>query len=1762
MKRQVRLYIGGQEADLGEGDLILFNYTQEDLSNPTIVKNSYTQQVTLKGTPTNNDIFGHIWRLDRTQQFGGSTGQDFDPSRKTGFQLFDGAGQLLESGYVKLDNILRHGADIQYSVTLYGGLGSFLYGLSFDTEGNRKTLASLDYLASGDPDRELDFTIDAGAVQTAWSRLLSNPAGVTDIWDVINFAPCYNGIPDRFGADKALVKPSEIGLQDTHPEDSSYGLLNGWALLKMTKNMTEWETKDLRSYMQRPVVSVKAVLNAIANAKNNGGFTFDASVLEGSDYDGMWMTLPLLPSLESYKNVSQSITLTLDGSAHSDTFSVPVSIGTSLQVGSKVDVNMNIAFAATVQGATATPLYFSSAKYSGGIGTTERYDFSGFFAQLVAYDGQDRPLTASKVICVGSSEDYGQFAKDGKVRADACGFSPVLDMDYTFVEAVLAGASGSYNLSTDINLSLSCYNAEKYRIHITPYHFRKTIHFGELYRKTWRSHAVGTDAMRVYFGGTEYTYTAMRLSSGTAGSTASYKTPESIRSGAAVTKAMLLTTDYSPADFLLGIVKSLGLILHYDGTTGVVTLMSKNNYFKADIIDIDQRIDRGRDVQIAPLAFDTKWLEMSSDALGGAFEKYYSDVYGSQYGVQRIGTGYDFNTESKKIMDSVVFRSGVQACENSRYFNDVTAGGDDVLSQQLDSGNVLTYRNASGDTKDYEVPVVSSPDIAYWGSPSFQDVEGYDWLTACKLQCHDTDGKSVDGSGVLLFRSGVQRYDRFQISDDLPEMMTLNDGTPCWCMDAGAGVTVPVFTRYKSQSMYAIISTSPLVAEYRGEGVLTALDFGRVQELACPHMAYFPSQESVTIYEKMWRAYIRDRYNVNTRVVTAWVNMAGIQVNGESLRKFYWFDNSLWSLNRVINYSVTTDDPVQCEFVKVQDKAAYLYGQNFGGAQARGVLDLTVTPATASVVIDGTSVALTDGHATVTLTAGQHVVRASASGYATAEQVVSIIPDETVTVSLTLAPGVEQLNIIVEPSDATPIITLTIDGVSTPYAAGMNVSDGAVVVITVQASGYARQTRTVTMSPANATQYFTLVADNEATVSWPSSVSAAAQNVPFTVSDPSNHGWTLDFDGPDAYGFVTGGGVTSGNATYHRGYITGTGNAVVYLTIQENATSTDRSINTYPFYFEDETTHTRTSISIEQRMAGGGDVKVTSIVLSPSSLSLNTGSSSNIVAYVYPTNATNKSLTWTSSDESVATVNQAGRVTAVGAGTCYIRAYSTDGSNKVGECTVTVTGQTVAVTGVTLNESNITVSAGQSRTLIATVLPTNATNKSVVWESDDTSIATVSDGVVTGVAAGWTNVSVQTVDGGYIANCIVEVAVSGVLSAADVTAKGVQTTASSKLTATNMNLSSLQVSWPSSATWLRTVEIDTSGGEYYIRMTMYQNTATSPYRETTVTITGTDLGGVQKTATFTVRQNLKSTSDIPCTGMEIGGATVINNSGNEATYNAVYRPSGCTQTGCTWSLQSGASYAEITPNAHQCTVTVKPGANGDTVVLRATNSFNTSIYADITITVTYVAATAIEVNPASVTVNFDATSDQTPTVSAPTAQSGSLTVKSVSGFIESAVIRDGRLVTAFSENASQTAREGSVVLLAIVDGEGQEATVSYLQAGRTGTTNSFAISKLSVLQMGGNVQAKFVVNFLNSNPTDYTFYGLYATLVGYDANDGQVFTKVWSLGNKTVGAITIETETYTQSWKGTIGMADHYTLTVTDQQQTSTYSGNGDDIIN
>ena len=142
----------------------------------------------------------------------------------------------------------------------------------------------------------------------------------------------------------------------------------------------------------------------------------------------------------------------------------------------------------------------------------------------------------------------------------------------------------------------------------------------------------------------------------------------------------------------------------------------------------------------------------------------------------------------------------------------------------------------------------------------------------------------------------------------------------------------------------------------------------------------------------------------------------------------------------------------------------------------------------------------------------------------------------------------------------------------------------------------------------------------------------------------------------------------------------------------------------------------------------------TGISLSSSELMLEKGGSQTLTATVAPDNATNKTVTWTSSNTSVATVDNNGKVTAIAKGTATITAATYNG--KTTECQVTVS---VPVTSITLDKSSLTLSLDDDNayTLTATVKPTEADNVTVTWTSSNTSVATVdNNGKVTAIAKG------------------------------------------------------------------------------------------------------------------------------------------------------------------------------------------------------------------------------------------------------------------------------------------------------------------------------------------------------------------------------------------------------------------------------------------
>ena len=194
----------------------------------------------------------------------------------------------------------------------------------------------------------------------------------------------------------------------------------------------------------------------------------------------------------------------------------------------------------------------------------------------------------------------------------------------------------------------------------------------------------------------------------------------------------------------------------------------------------------------------------------------------------------------------------------------------------------------------------------------------------------------------------------------------------------------------------------------------------------------------------------------------------------------------------------------------------------------------------------------------------------------------------------------------------------------------------------------------------------------------------------------------------------------------------------------ENSTTSAEENSTTTSTTTDSTT-TSTTVTTDTSTTSDStvtDVEVTEVKLNKTSLTLEIGKSETLTATVLPENATDKSVTWTSDNEKIATVDANGKVTAVAAGETLITATAANGVKAT--CTLTVEKATVELTSITISGAT-EVLVGEKITLTATP-NAGATLEEVTWKSSDTTIATVENGVVTGVKAGTVEITASSGD--------------------------------------------------------------------------------------------------------------------------------------------------------------------------------------------------------------------------------------------------------------------------------------------------------------------------------------------------------------------------------------------------------------------------------
>ncbi len=896
MKQVINIFLNDKELVLSEPFQVNFMYILEELTNPTIVKNSYSKTFTVEGTKENNQIFNSVFNLDYFRQ----TGEVFNPSTKADFKIFLN-GELYESGYAKLDSITRTGEKINYEISFFGGLGSFFYNLSVKEDGDSMTLADLGY------GTDLTFKINRDTVKTAWDSLY---AGADGKWSIINFMPSYSSVGDDFETGSILAYSNDEELPDVMTEDDKTALSNaGYGVFELAKDNYDWtELRDMRSYSQRPVLSVRSFFDAICDPDNNGGYevNLDSTFFNNLNpyYADSWITLPQLNDSEETSESSsyrQTVGLrNVTNRISTDLYRYPFDVGLGMidNDGTFYDtkniiggnVTAEVKFKIRLKSDKTTYYRFSpnqkntmSYSIEGSKPTPPEVIFfkhTNYFVRLTVKNPGNETISQSTIYNFTGKEDYltrddynltygwdnggdeliygGDFVWDSTDNCFYlwCNGTNVFTISHTFIPS-----------EKEFRLQMDMQGA--YKFEVGDGGFGTFTYNGGLSK-------MNCNVDLVYYGSMIVDAETNKLS----------YTNRTIR------QEDILTTEFTPADYLLSYTKHFGLYYIKDTDRKRISILQRRNFYEDEVVDLSELIDYSKEMKIQPVPYEYKYFDFKLEAPDTELSKQYKSDYGRVYGSQRINTSYDFNSEVNDLYDGNAYAGYIDQRKMSNlYFKR-------EYPFLIDGG---TWKLTTVDGDELEKVVNPTGNV---GLRAFDEAyAGYDAFP--KVLFEDND------ENTLVFFNGFKDCTGmgFNLTDDHP-MMYAKFEKPCW-----------IYNKKKDDYVLPVSSIPQFNRVKLSEGtIIKTWDFGKARELYVPEWRY---SETPTVYDNYWSNFISDQYNSNAKIVECSVILEGI-VLGDWLRRFYYFENSLWILLEILDYNICSEGSTRCRFLKVLDKANYL----------------------------------------------------------------------------------------------------------------------------------------------------------------------------------------------------------------------------------------------------------------------------------------------------------------------------------------------------------------------------------------------------------------------------------------------------------------------------------------------------------------------------------------------------------------------------------------------------------------------------------------------------------------------------------------------------------------------------------------------------------------------------------------------------------------------------------------------------------------------
>lgn len=867
----IQLYVNEQLVDVTESVGLFLNKTFENIQNPTTYFCDYSKTISLPMTTTNKKIFSNYQRQDSVV-----TTESIDPRVRIPFKLLYNSKLVME-GYMKINNANTIVSDNKFECELYSSFGLVMHEieeLTFDKYECQ--------IGGGDKDNKYyipspwgnEIEVDRTLVKDSFQKSSHNTYG-TDILDYLMFIPTYQGKYPDFQSDKEQILPGRV-------ED-------------MSRERDEHYVREFRSYYQQPALFVdKLWLLAKDKIEEVTDYQF---ILDGSWFNTSnpyWNRLIYTcPSLyEKDDNFKEYKT-----NFNSD----------------KDQYKVNITSMSNLSSHHSKKIYFSpnGTMYNNGTFNQDRRGYTEFNAhttlQLCAalpnamYEGRyykirkDNPLYckfyavnaetnqmipgASYTYMLYSSsydDDISSSTYDEKINMGIVHtMSPDVDMYPTGFD----GNSGAWWEKT-VDVKLTVLQNVPYYIAFDCYwaNNSKGVEYAAL---SWlpRWDWMWTD----FFWTTQYHDTLEGYFIFNNLGYASVKTIDYLRSSSKLDLYRIFPKDTTLLDVLLNYSKMFGLMWDVDQDNKKITVMNRNRFFNTyNVKDWTKKIDRNHDFILEPLCFDKKYVAFNvEEGKGGRYETYASK-FGGGYGTKKINTEYQFNTETEELFEGIQPSMVCSKRQFSRMYN-----------------------------TEYPDSQITFMGYNYKIDPTEHYVE------------NDDDGSNAGNYGAFYFFNGQMGID--------PRLGYISEsGYPC--------VLISDDTKYELQhneymwnicgENLTICSNLPNISTVSGpvggwSGSRYSVHF------EAPKEYYFTPPSNIKyIYNLYWKNFIEERYNVQNKKLTCYVYLSPDEYGDINFREFVKIDNTLYHINKIIDYDFDTNSPTKVELVQVWNIEAYTEGQS------------------------------------------------------------------------------------------------------------------------------------------------------------------------------------------------------------------------------------------------------------------------------------------------------------------------------------------------------------------------------------------------------------------------------------------------------------------------------------------------------------------------------------------------------------------------------------------------------------------------------------------------------------------------------------------------------------------------------------------------------------------------------------------------------------------------------------------------------------------